>query len=173
MMRVIGLPVLIKVLNIDRSWSRIRRYTSKTLTMSIDHDDNYDGSSKANTREGDQKTQEQGLFFDNPGDDQTTFCAPAPRLCVGGLMLYMRLRQPITPQQRSLRRQVGTSAYNAAIAACGHAGSAGDALPLLTEMEQRRVPRSVITYRYFTERRCLPAWPLCRFRFSCSFALRS
>ncbi|CAM9860481.1 unnamed protein product, partial [Ectocarpus sp. 12 AP-2014] len=42
--------------------------------------------------------------------------------------------------------EVGASAYNAAIAACGHAGSADEALPLLKEMEERRVPRTVITY---------------------------
>ncbi|CAN0221894.1 unnamed protein product, partial [Ectocarpus fasciculatus] len=43
-------------------------------------------------------------------------------------------------------KKVGASAYNAAIAACGHAGSADEALPLLKEMEERRVPRTVITY---------------------------
>lgn len=47
-----------------------------------------------------------------------------------------------------MNTKVGTSAYNAAIAACGHAGSADEALPLLKEMDERGVPRSVITYRY-------------------------
>lgn len=48
-------------------------------------------------------------------------------------------------------KKVGTSAYNAAIAACGHAGSALDALPILAEMKKRGVPRSVITYRFARE----------------------
>ena len=44
---------------------------------------------------------------------------------------------------------MGTSAYNAAIAACGHkGGSAEAALPLLREMKRRGVARSVITYRW-------------------------
>lgn len=51
-------------------------------------------------------------------------------------------------QQHPPPQKVGASAYNAAIAACGHAGSADEALPLLKEMEERRVPRTVITYRY-------------------------
>lgn len=54
--------------------------------------------------------------------------------------------------------KVGTSAYNAAIAACGHAGSALDALPILADMKKRGVPRSVITYRFAKEIAFFVAW---------------
>lgn len=51
------------------------------------------------------------------------------------------------PRSCNASTQVRTSVYNAAITACGHAGSAEDAIPLLEEMRARSVPRSVITYR--------------------------
>ncbi|CAN0378841.1 unnamed protein product, partial [Discosporangium mesarthrocarpum] len=42
--------------------------------------------------------------------------------------------------------KIQTSAYNAAITACAHAGAPDKALPLLKEMRDRGIPRNAITY---------------------------